>query len=258
MRHFRRKLFPYLMLAPTLAVFGIFVFYPALNGVWISLVKWDGIGPQKFVGPGNYVRLIQDREFWSAFLRTLYFTAVSVPLIYGSALGLGLLLAEDFGVVNYLLTAMGRLPVKWLTDPGNAMMVVVMVTVWRMSGYYMVMFIAGIKAISSTYYEAARIDGGNCRQQFWYITLPLLKPTSLLVIVLATINVIRTYPLVFSLTQGGPAGANRFMVQMIQVTGFEKSQMGYACAMTTVLFVVLSLFTSIQFRVNKGGGQDGE
>lgn len=279
------------MLAPTLAVFGIFVFYPALNGGWISLVKWDGIGPQKFVGPGNYVRLIQDREFWSAFLRTLYFTAVSVPLIYGSALGLGLLLAEgmkgskifravfywptmissivvgltwrfllgeDFGVVNYLLTAMGRLPVKWLTDPGNAMMVVVMVTVWSMSGYYMVMFIAGIKAISSTYYEAARIDGGNGRQQFWYITLPLLKPTSLLVIVLATINVIRTYPLVFSLTQGGPAGATRFMVQMIQVTGFEKSQMGYACAMTTVLFVVLSLFTSIQFRVNKGGGQDGE
>lgn len=291
MKHFRRKLFPYLMLAPTLTVFGIFVFYPALNGLWISLVKWDGIGPQKFVGLKNYSRLIQDKEFWSAFLRTLCFTVISVPLIYVSALGLGLLLAEgmkgskvfravfywptmissivagltwrfllgeDFGVVNYILTTMGRMPVKWLTDAQNAMMVVIMVTVWSMSGYYMVMFIAGIKAISSTYYEAARIDGGNRRQQFWYITLPLLKPTSLLVIVLATINVIRTYPLVYSLTQGGPAGATRFMVQMIQVTGFEKSQMGYACAMTTILFVVLSLFTSVQFRVNRGGGQDAE
>ena len=168
------------------------------------------------------------------------------------------LLGEDFGVVNYLLTLMGRSPVKWLTDAKHAMMVIILVTVWSMAGYYMVMFVSGIKGISQTYYEAARIDGGGAWQQFWYITLPLLKPTSLLVIVLSTINVIKTYPLVFALTQGGPAGATKFMVQTIQETGFEKSQMGYASAMTMVLFLVLSLFTSVQFKVNRGGEQDVE
>lgn len=279
------------MLAPTLLVFGVFLFYPALNGVWISLTKWDGVNPQKFIGFQNYLKLAADKNFWESFANTILFTAFSVPLIYAAALGLAVLLTgeikgsnffravfywptmissivvgltwrfllgEDFGVVNYLLTLMEKSPVKWLTDARNAMMVIILVTVWSMAGYYMVMFVSGIKGISQTYYEAARIDGGGAWQQFWYITLPLLKPTSLLVIVLSTINVIKTYPLVFALTQGGPAGATKFMVQTIQETGFEKSQMGYASAMTMVLFLVLSMFTSVQFKVNRGGEQDVE
>lgn len=291
MKSFERKVFPYLMLAPTLLVFGVFLFYPALNGVWISLTKWDGVNPQKFIGFQNYLKLAADKNFWESFANTILFTAFSVPLIYAAALGLAVLLTgeikgsnffravfywptmissivvgltwrfllgEDFGVVNYLLTLMEKSPVKWLTDARNAMMVIILVTVWSMAGYYMVMFVSGIKGISQTYYEAARIDGGGAWQQFWYITLPLLKPTSLLVIVLSTINVIKTYPLVFALTQGGPAGATKFMVQTIQETGFEKSQMGYASAMTMVLFLVLSLFTSVQFKVNRGGEQDVE
>ena len=291
MKSFERKIFPYLMLAPTLLVFGVFLFYPALNGVWISLTKWDGVNPQKFIGFQNYLKLAADKNFWESFANTLLFTAFSVPLIYAAALGLAVLLTgeikgsnffravfywptmissivvgltwrfllgEDFGVVNYLLTLLEKSPVKWLTDARNAMMVIILVTVWSMAGYYMVMFVSGIKGISQTYYEAARIDGGGAWQQFWYITLPLLKPTSLLVIVLSTINVIKTYPLVFALTQGGPAGATKFMVQTIQETGFEKSQMGYASAMTMVLFLVLSMFTSVQFKVNRGGEQDVE
>ena len=291
MKSFERKIFPYLMLAPTLLVFGVFLFYPALNGVWISLTKWDGVNPQKFIGFQNYLKLAADKNFWESFANTLLFTAFSVPLIYAAALGLAVLLTgeikgsnffravfywptmissivvgltwrfllgEDFGVVNYLLTLMEKSPVKWLTDARNAMMVIILVTVWSMAGYYMVMFVSGIKGISQTYYEAARIDGGGAWQQFWYITLPLLKPTRLLVIVLSTINVIKTYPLVFALTQGGPAGATKFMVQTIQETGFEKSQMGYASAMTMVLFLVLSMFTSVQFKVNRGGEQDVE
>jgi len=291
MKNFERKVFPYLMLAPTLLIFGVFLFYPALNGVWISLTKWDGVNPQKFISFQNYLKLAADKNFWESFANTILFTAFSVPLIYAAALGLAVLLTgeikgsnffravfywptmissivvgltwrfllgEDFGVVNYLLTLMEKSPVKWLTDARNAMMVIILVTVWSMAGYYMVMFVSGIKGISQTYYEAARIDGGGAWQQFWYITLPLLKPTSLLVIVLSTINVIKTYPLVFALTQGGPAGATKFMVQTIQETGFEKSQMGYASAMTMVLFLVLSMFTSVQFKVNRGGEQDVE
>ncbi|WP_077609822.1 carbohydrate ABC transporter permease [Clostridium sp. Marseille-P2415] len=291
MRSFEQKVFPYLMLAPTLVIFGLFLFFPAINGMWISLTKWDGVNPQKFVGIQNYAKLLSDRGFWEAFLRTVFFTAVTVPAIYASALGLAVLLTgdikgsdffravfywptmissiivgltwrfllgEDFGVINYLLTAIGKIPVKWLTDPDHAMGVVIFITAWSMAGYYMVMFVSGIKSISETYYEAARIDGAGAWHQFCYITLPLLKPTSLLVIVLSTVTVIKTYPLVYALTQGGPAGATKFMVQTIQETGFEKNQMGYASSMTMILFMILALFTAVQFQANKGGEQDAD
>ncbi len=291
MRKLERKAFPYLLLAPTLFIFGLFLFFPALNGLWISLTKWDGVNPQVFVGIKNYIKLFSDRGFWDSFLRTIFFTGVSVPLVYVSAMGLALLLSgvrkgndffravfywptmissiivgltwrfllgEEFGVINYLLTVMGHSPVKWLTDRNYSMGVVIFVTAWSMSGYYMVMFISGIKAISETYYEAARIDGAGFYHQFRYITLPLLKPTSLLVLVLSTVTIIKTYPLVYALTQGGPAGATKFMVQTIQETGFEKNQMGYASAMTMILFVLLAMFTVVQFKVNKGGEQDAD
>ena len=291
MKSFEQKIFPYLLLLPTILIFGLFLFYPALNGLRISFTKWDGINPQQFIGLKNYVKLAGDKTFLGSFFNTMIYTAISVPAIFVSALMLALmltrrikgssffravfywptmistivvgltwrfLLGEDFGVINYLLTAIGKMPVKWLTNPRAAMGVVIFVTTWSMAGYYMVMFVSGIKAISETYYEAAKIDGAGFWQQFRYITLPLLKPTSLLVLVLSTVNVIKSYPLIYSLTQGGPAGATKFMVQIIQETGFEKNQMGYACAMATVLFLILAVLTVFQFKLNQGGEQDAE
>lgn len=289
MKSFERKLFPYLMLLPMIVIFGVFLFYPALNGLKISFMKWDGINPQEFVGLKNYSKLLGDKAFWRAFTRTIAFTAMAVPGIYVAALGLALLLtrevkgsdffravfywptmissivvglswrfllSEDFGVINYMITTLGKSPVKWLTDPKIAMGVIVFVTVWSLAGYYMVMFVAGIEAIPRDYYEAAQIDGASFWQQFRFITLPLLKATSLLVLVLSTVTVIKTYPLVYALTKGGPAGATKFMVQYIQETGFEKSQMGYACAMAMVLFAVLAALTIAQFKLNKGGSEN--
>lgn len=277
------------MLLPMVVIFGVFLFYPALNGLKISFMKWDGINPQEFVGLKNYSKLLGDKAFWRAFTRTIAFTAMAVPGIYVAALGLALLLTrevkgsdffravfywptmissivvglswrfllgEDFGVINYMITTLGKSPVKWLTDPKIAMGVIVFVTVWSLAGYYMVMFVAGIEAIPRDYYEAAQIDGASFWQQFRFITLPLLKATSLLVLVLSTVTVIKTYPLVYALTKGGPAGATKFMVQYIQETGFEKSQMGYACAMAMVLFAVLAALTIAQFKLNKGGSEN--
>lgn len=289
MKNLERKLFPYLMLSPMILIFGIFLFYPAVNGFLISFTKWDGVNPQKFIWGRNYIKLLSDGDFWKSFSRTLIFTAISVPGIYAAALGLALLLTgrikgsnifraifywptmissiivglswrfllgEDFGVINYLLTVMGKSPIKWLTNPVAAMAVVIFVTVWSMAGYYMVMFVAGIKAIPGEYYEAAQIDGAAFWKQFRYITFPLLRSTSLLVVVLSMVTVIKTYPLVYALTKGGPAGATKFMVQMIQETGFEKSQMGYACAMAMMLFVVLAVLTIAQFKLSRGGSSD--
>ena len=277
---------------PAVILFSAVVIVPFIFGLYLTFTGWDGISSSiPFVGLENYFALFQDGSFWVSLGRTILCAFIAVILANVVAFGLAylvtsnikgsnffravfywptmistiivgltwrFLLGEDFGLVNYLLTAMDKTPVKWLTDPNNAMGVVIFVTVWSMAGYYMVMFVSGIKAISETYYEAARIDGAGAWQQFRFITLPLLKPTSLLVLVLSTVSIIKTYPLVYSLTQGGPAGATKFMVQMIQETGFEKNKMGYASAMTMALFLILALFTIIQFKLNQGGEQDAD
>lgn len=289
MKSYQQKLFPYLMLLPTLVIFCVYLFFPALSGFWYSLQDWDGINDPIFIGLENYVTLLQDEDFWESMLRTLFYTVVSVPLVYVVSLGFALLitqpirgrsvfraimywpvmissiivglswkflLGEDFGVVNYVITSLGGKSVRWLTDTNMAMFTVIFVTVWSMAGYYMVMFVAGLNSIDRTYYEAAEIDGATSMQSFRRITLPLLKPTTLLVLVLSFISIIKSYPLVYALTEGGPGTATKFMVQMIYESGFSENKMGYACAMAIILFVLLALMTVIQFRLNRGGEQD--
>ena len=182
MKSIRQKAFPYFMILPTILIFGIFLFIPALNGLWISLTEWDGLNPQVFVGLQNYVELLKDKSFWEAFLSTMIFTAVTVPLIYAAALALALMLTSkikasswfraafywptmissiivglswkfllgDMGIVNYLLTKFGMEPINWLTNATYAMSIVIFVSVWSMAGYYMVMFVAGLNSISGT------------------------------------------------------------------------------------------------------------
>ena len=289
MYQFRRKIFPYMMVLPTVLVFGIFIFYPAISGAITSLYKWDGINDPIFIGFANYIKIFKDKIFWESLGRTVLFTAISVPLVYYVSLGLGLLLVkplrgkgvyramfywptmissiivglswkfllgEDFGIINYILTLLGGTPIKFLTNPTWAMATVIFVTVWSMAGYYMVMFVAGLNNISENYYEAAVIDGASGWQQFRFITMPLLKPTSLLVIILALTTIIKTYPLVYALTQGGPGRATKFVVQKIYETGFQQNEMGYASTMTMILFGLLAVVTVLQFRLNKGGEQD--
>lgn len=287
MKTFEQKIFPYLMLLPMLLIFTVFLFWPALNGVWISLTKWDGINPQKFVGLANYIKLFKDKAFVSSFSRTLWFTLLTVPGIYVAALGLALILTTkikargvlravfympcmissvvvglswrfilgEFGVLNYILELCGGQSVNWLTNADFAFGAIVFISIWSLAGYYMVMFISGLQTIPEDYYEAAAIDGARYWQSFFKITLPLLRPTSLLVLVLSVVTVIRTYPLVVAITNGGPAGATKFIVQIIQETGFDKLKMGYASAMTMVLFLVLAVLTGLQFKFT-GGGKD--
>lgn len=285
----QQKLFPYLMLLPTIVIFCVYLFFPALSGFWYSLHKWDGINEQVFIGAQNYITLLSDSSFWESMIRTLIYTVISVPLVYVVSLVFALLitqpirgqsafrailywptmissiivglswkflLGEDFGVVNYIITSLGGDSVRWLTNSTMAMCTVVFVTVWSMAGYYMVMFVAGLNSIDQTYYEAAEIDGASPWQRFRFITLPLLKPTTLLVFVLSFISIIKSYPLVYALTEGGPGTATKFMVQSIYEAGFSENKMGYACAMAMVLFVLLALMTAIQFKLNKGGEQD--
>lgn len=291
MTNWKRKVFPYVLVSPTILLFCTYIFYPALTGFYYSFQKWDGIGKMKYIGFSNYVKLFTDQGFLSSLSRTAIYTIISIPLIFAFALLMALLvnrairgvsffrmafyfpfmlsaviigfswrflLTEDFGLVGYLCELAGKEPVRFLTDSKNALATVIFITVWSSCGYYMMMFVAGLKGISPTYYEAARIDGANTVQCFFHITFPLLQPTSLLVLVLSSIGVLKSYALVNSVTGGGPGAATKFLVQLIYETAFRKNKMGYASAMTTVLFLILALLTVVQFKLNKGDEQDAD
>lgn len=282
----KRKVFPYILIAPNSAIFLLFILIPAINGIRYSLSDWEGIGVPEFVGFENYLKAFQDTKFWDSMLNTCIYTIFALPLIIIVPLLLANLMIQEFrgkglfravfywpsmisyivvgvsfkfifgdasGIVNYLLTQLGMGRVDWLTQNGTAMGVVVLATVWSRAGFYMVIFMAGLQSISVSYYEAADVDGANVFQKFFRITLPLIRPTTFLVLILGLIDLFKAYGLVISLTGGGPAGATKFIVQYIYERAFSEFNMGYACTLSIILMVVLGIFTGIQFAINKGG-----
>ncbi|AZB44848.1 sugar ABC transporter permease [Bacillus sp. FJAT-42376] len=285
----RRKMAPYLFVLPNLLIFLIFIIIPALMGLVYSFTSFNGVSNMTFVGLDNYIKLLNNPEFWKIMLNTLMYTVLVVPLVFAISLGVAILMIKDikarglfraiifwptmisfiivglswkwifgdsFGVITYLLEAWGLPPVKWLSDPAIAKITIVIATVWARVGFFMVIFIAGLQSIPASYYEAAQIDGANRWKTFWKITLPLLKPTSLLVFMLLIVESVKAYPLIFSLTGGGPAKETTLIVQYIFEFGFTKSEVGYASAMSVVLFLMIGLFTFIQFKWANGGKID--
>lgn len=286
-RSTKQKLTPYMFVLPNLLVFGIFIIYPAFYGLYISFNKWDIISKPSFVGLSNFINIFNNPTFLDTLRRTFIYVGISVPLMFTLALvmAIGLdkkikgrgafraifympamlsfiiigvswkwILGDNFGIVNYILELIGMQPISWLTTPTLAFAIVILVTVWARAGYFMVIFLAGLQGISGVYYEAAEIDGASKWQQFVHITLPMLKPTSLVVVVLSTISVFKMFDLIIALTQGGPGRATTFLVQDIYLMAFERGNLGLASAMSVVLFVILSILTIIQFKVSARGG----
>lgn len=277
---------PYLFILPNTLIFTIFIVIPALFGFYYSLTEWDGLTEMKMVGLANFEGIIKSEYFWDSLSRTVFYVLLTVPLLFVVSLFLANLLIKDlrfkgifravfywptmisfiivgvtwkwmlgdsFGIVNYLLSNMGLEPVRWLTDGFYANVAVIAASIWSRAGFYMIMFIAGLQSIPISYYEASDIDGASAFQRFRWITFPLLKPTNFLVLILSMIDAFKAYPLVFSLTDGGPNKATTYLVQSIYEQGFNKNQFGYASAMSVCLFLILSILTFVQFKVNKGG-----
>lgn len=281
-----RKIFPYVMIAPNLLIFIIFIAIPAVYGFVYSLTDWGGYGELNFIGLENYMELFGDRRFWISLRQTVIYTVCSLPLIMGVPLLLAVLLVKEIrgrsffravfywpsmisyivvgllfqfvfgestGIVNYLLGLVGIGSVSWFTKSATAMAVVIFASVWSRSGFYMVTFISGLQSIDETYYEAAMVDGANKWKMFRSITLPLLKPTIFLVMILGFIDLFKQYGLVVTMTSGGPAGATKFAVQYIYEEAFQKFRLGYASALSMVLLVILAVITAMQFKVMSGG-----
>jgi alpha-1,4-digalacturonate transport system permease protein len=281
---FEQTLVPLLFLAPNLLIFSIFIIVPAIMGLRMSFFDWSILEGSRFIGFQNFKNLSHDSMFWLTLKNTLVYVVAVVPLLTIFALALALplskedkgmgifrviyyiptmlsmiivgiswrwLLGYDLGIINYVISLAGGKPVPWLTNGTMANISLIFVTVWTRVGYFMMMFVGGLQAIPATYYEAAKMDGAGKSTIFSRITLPLLSPTILVVVVLATIEAFKAYELIFVMTQGGPGTSTKFIVQYIYQVAFQEDKMGYGAAMSIILLVIIGIFTALQFSVQK-------
>ena len=274
-RRVRSALLAYGLLAPSLFGVVCFLLLPMAVVVWLSLHRWDLLGPIRYVGLANWRSVLSDATFGNSLLITLGFIALVVPvqivlgLLAASMLARGLpgsgafrtlyvvpwicsplavavlwhwILAPTDGAVS---TVLGR-RIDWLTDPGLALPLVSAVTVWTNVGYVTLFFLAGILAIPPQIHAAARIDGATSWQRFWRITLPMLRPTLFFVSVTCIVSAAQVFDTVYALTGGGPAGRTDLVAHRIYAEAFGAAAIGRAAVMALVLFAILVGATIVQ------------
>lgn len=271
----------WLFLLPSLVLFLTFIGIPVVAAFLISFTQWDLFNPAKFVGLQNYQTLWSDDIFKKVMGNTGYFVLLSVPiqmllgLLCALALNRGVrgqtvfriayflpvvtstiaaalvwawLFNANFGLVNAALGLVGvGEPPRWLGSTGWAMPAVIIVSVWQNLGYAMVLFLAGLQNIRTDIYDAAAIDGAKGWRRLWFITLPMLSPTTFFVLIISLIGSFQVFELVFIMTNAGPANATNTLVFYIYQNGFQFYQMGYASAAAMVLFVIVLIITLVQY-----------
>jgi multiple sugar transport system permease protein/sn-glycerol 3-phosphate transport system permease protein len=274
---------PYALVLPCLAVLGVFVYWPILYSGWLSLHDVNMLtGRMRWVGLGNYEAVLASRDFRRAVEITTAFVLMSVPVRLLVALMLAqLLVAEtravrilrgaffmpyvastsaiaviwswmfqtDQGLINAAFGLIGLGPRSWLYDPATALAAVALVNAWKQLGYDIVLFVAGVQAISPALYEAARIDGASRWQQFRTITLPLLTPTLLFLLVVSVIDTFQVFTLVNVMTRGGPAGATDLIVHYFYRIAFIRFDYGDASAIAVLLLAGLLALTALKLGV---------
>ncbi|HUE34825.1 MAG TPA: sugar ABC transporter permease [Mycobacterium sp.] len=265
----------YALLAPSLFGVVAFLLLPILVVVWLSLYRWDLLGPLRYVGLANWRSVLTDSSFGNSLIVTAVFVAIVVPaqtmlgLLAASMLarqlrGTGLfrtlyvlpwicaplaiavlwrwILAPTDGAVS---TALGH-RIEWLSDPSLALPVVSAVVVWTNVGYVSLSFLAGLLAIPGDIHAAARTDGANAWQRFWRITLPMLRPTMFFVLVTGIVSSAQVFDTVYALTDGGPEGRTDLVAHRIYAEAFGSAAIGRASVMAVALFVILVGVTVVQ------------
>lgn len=275
----------FLFLFPNLCLYVLFFLLPALVGVSFSFTDYNGIGRMNFLGLENYRKAFLDPVFYQVMGRTIIFATIKVIVLFSLSLVLALLLlskkvifrnaarmivywptllstimiglawrwllGENFGAVNFFLTSLGFKGVAWSTNPVAAFITTIVAEVWMDTGFYMMLFIGAIQQVDTELHEAASMDGINRFQDFKYITLPLIKPTSYMVILLAMMGSLRSFAVVKTLTGGGPASATTYVTQYIYQTGFKQMDVGYSSAVSMILFAFLLILSLIQMHFVK-------
>lgn len=277
----------YSFIAPNFIGFAIFTLIPIVMAIGLSFMSWNGSGvqPARFIGLDNYKTLFTDNQFKTSFLNTIIYTVATVPLTAAFALVLAVVLNQkifarkffrtisffpyvaslvavaavwnalfspEAGPVNQLLRGIGIAnPPGWAVDPHWAMATLVMFSIWKNMGYYMIMYLAGLQGISPELYEAASLDGANTVQKFFFVTIPQLGATSFLVLVMVTIQCFKVYDIVLMITNGGPGIKTWVLVFQIYNVAFKNWDLGYSSAISMVLFALVLGVTLVMFRGEK-------
>lgn len=274
----------YLFLLPNAIGFFIFTLIPVIWGLLLSFTNYDGFDKMDFVALDNFKKLFKDDYFHASLKNNLFFMVFSVTFTLFFALMLATLLQKKlrgsglfktifffpqltssvaFGVIfvalfkgsgpiNQMLQQVGvSNPPAWLTSTAWSMITITIVSIIKNTGYYMVMFIAGLQSIPNDLYEASDLDGTNAFQQFRYITLPMLSPATFLCTVMCIINSFKVFDLVNIMTNGGPGHSSNVLVYRIYQEAFRNYNFGYASSYAMILFLIVFAITMIQFRGQK-------
>lgn len=282
----RRKetLTAYLFLSPAIAGFLAFIVIPVLFVLCISFTKWNmltGLEGMKFNGIDNYIRALKDSSFKMAFRNNLYLVILSVPIlvivslvlatiinkfVYSPNLIRGIfftpyittmtavavvfisLFSGQSGPINALLRAFGvKNPPNWLADSKWALTVIAVFWIWKLVGYFMVIYLGALKNVPKMYYEAADIDGATALQKFRHITMPAVSPTTFFLLITGTLDSFKIFAQVDVMTQGGPGGSTMVVIYYMYTRGFQFFEMGYAGAITWLFFIMVFAVTIIQW-----------
>ncbi|NPV65917.1 MAG: sugar ABC transporter permease [Anaerolineae bacterium] len=275
------NLWGFLFALPAALLFVVFAAYPILQTFYFSFTEYNLAQPPQFIGLENYQTILTTPIFLDSVGFTFkyavftYIPTLILALILALALNSriplrGTLRMVNFipvviswvivaviwkllfhlqGLINVALSQIGITPFNWLLERESAQWAIIIPSIWKETGFYMVIFLAGLQNIPGVYYEASMIDGASAWQRFRYITVPMLRPTIVLSIVVAIINGLKIFIPPFVMTQGGPAGATRVMALIIYQTAFAFNRMGRASAMAVVLFIIILILTFTQTRL---------
>lgn len=278
----------WMFLLPSLIGFIVFYAIPAVRGLYISFTDWDMLSDPEFIGLENYIDMFGDRQFWRSLQVTVYYVLLNIPIQTILAIGIAVMmdrvtkssiirgifvmpwllppvivalvwlwmLDPQLGFVNNMLEAIGLNRLPFLGSPDYAMPSIALINIWQYTGYTALLFFAGLQTVPKSIYEAAAIDGAGEQRMFWSITLPLLRPVLVFVLVTTIIGSFQIFDTIAVTTSGGPVDATRVITWYIFEFAFQRFQMGYATAVSVVLFLILVVATLLQMRILRSDESD--
>lgn len=273
-----KKYAPYLFLLPAAIVLGIFFFLPFFDTIILSFKDYStGIYNPTWVGVDNYIQLMKSPEFYKVIFNTLIFLFCAVPLLAIIPLILAIMVNQKIrgitlyklliylpvivsivvaaiafkwlyaqsGILNYIIGFFGLKPIGWLTDPRFALFSVIIVTVWKGIGYYMMIYLAALMSAPKDLYEACDVDGANFIQKHLTVSLPHLIPTMALVTTISSISALKVFAEIYVMTKGGPLNSSKTIVYYIYERAFENLDLGLASAASIILLAIVMVFSII-------------
>ncbi len=277
-----------LFIAPAAVGFAVFYLWPSLRGIYLSFTDFSLFGDPEFIGLENYQNIVSDAMFWNSMKVTVQYVVLNIGFQTAIALGLAVLMHRltkstvirgsillpflianvvvallwfwmlDFqiGIVNTMLETIGLSKVAFFGSETWAIPTIAFVNVWRHMGYTALLIFAGLQSIPNSVYEAAAVDGSTEWKTFWRITLPLLRPVLTLVLIITVVGSFQVFDTVAVTTQGGPGNATRVIQVYIVERAFERSDFGYASALSVILFIILGAVAYLQNKFLRGNESD--